>query len=157
MTSYVTENSRPTVNPDDDRPPPAHLRRRRRGGCRLLVTAECVNEYSYMGRFIFEGLLFWCPTNFQRAGLNFSVDGYCNKLARLMGLCVTLYHYAAFSKIIAANNKHYPAFFTTSENKALDAVYIGEAENPYICQYTLISWTTICCSMRKLTRPMWSD
>jgi hypothetical protein len=50
-----------------------------------------------------------------------------------MGLSVTLYNYAAFSKIIVTNNTHYPAFFTTSDNKALDAVYIGEAENPYIC------------------------
>jgi hypothetical protein len=52
--------------------------------------AECVSEYFYMGRFIFEGLLFWCPTNFQHARLNFCVCDHDNIFARLMGLCVTL-------------------------------------------------------------------
>jgi hypothetical protein len=50
-----------------------------------------------------------------------------------MGLSVTLYNYAAFSKIIVTNNTHYPAFFTTSDSKDLDAVYIREAANPDIC------------------------
>jgi hypothetical protein len=36
------------------------------------------------------GALVWCPTNFQHARLNFYVDDHSIKLARLMGLSVTL-------------------------------------------------------------------
>jgi hypothetical protein len=60
-------------------------------------------NFSFAGSIAKVGALVWCPTNFQQARLNFYVDDHCIKLARLLGLFVTLYNYAAGQR--AANGE----------------------------------------------------